>query len=105
MTIDEAIICIKDIKRLGHDIFTKVAQKDFQECLDMAIRSLEMQKKLAEYSEMHICQFDEDYDYEEIDTSEYEYEEDVYNFLIDEVKEKKNDNRRIKRKTDLLPDV
>lgn len=62
-------------------------ETDFHKSLDMAIRSLEMQKKLAEYSEMHICQFDEDYDYEEIDTSEYEYEENVYNFLIDEVKE------------------
>ena len=53
----------------------------------MAIRSLEMQKELAEYSGMDICQFVEDYDYEDIDTYEYEYEESVYNFLIDEVKE------------------
>ena len=86
MTIEKAIICLKGIKRLGHDIFTKVAQKDLQECLDMAIRSLEMQKELAEYSGMDICQFVEDYDYEENDISEYEYEDSVDHFLIDEVK-------------------
>lgn len=39
MTREEAILCIKGIKNLGHDMFTK--QKDFQECLDMAIKALE----------------------------------------------------------------
>ena len=91
MTIEDTILCIKGIKRLGHGVFTNVAQKEFQECLDMAIRSLEMQKELAEYSGMDICKFVEDYDYEENDISEYEYEASVDNFLIDETKEEKND--------------
>jgi hypothetical protein len=39
MTREEAILCIKGIKNLGHDMFTE--QKDFQECLDMAIKALE----------------------------------------------------------------
>lgn len=38
MTSEEAILCLKGIKNLGHDIFTE--QKDFQECLDMAIKAL-----------------------------------------------------------------
>lgn len=76
MTIEKAIISLKGIQEnLG------------QKCIDMAIRSLEMQKELAEYSGMDICQFVEDYDYEENDISEYEYEDSVDHFLIDEVKE------------------
>lgn len=38
MTNEEAILCLKGIKNLGHDIFTE--QKDFQECLDVAIKAL-----------------------------------------------------------------
>ena len=39
MTREDAIICLKGIKSLGHDLFTE--QKDFQECLDMAIEELQ----------------------------------------------------------------
>ena len=98
MTIEYAILCIKGIKSLGHDICTKATQEDFQKCLDMAIHSLEMQKKLAEYSGMDICEYVEDYDYDENDISEYEYETSVDDFLIDEVKDEKDElsayNRR-----------
>ena len=55
--------------------------------LDMAIKALEMQKKLAEFSGMDICNWVEDYDYEENNISEYEYEASVDNFLIDEEEE------------------
>ena len=41
MTNEDAILCLKGIKNLGHDIFTE--QKDFQECLDMAIKALEQE--------------------------------------------------------------
>jgi hypothetical protein len=41
MTSEEAILCLKGIKNIGHDIFTE--QKDFQECLDMAIKALEQE--------------------------------------------------------------
>ena len=41
MTRKEAIICLKGIKNVGHDIFTE--QKDFQESLDMAIKALEQE--------------------------------------------------------------
>ena len=57
--------------------------------LDMAIRSLEAQKKLAELRFMDICYWSEDYDYEDNNISEYEYEATVDDFLIDEAKEER----------------
>ena len=53
----------------------------------MAIHALEMQKKLAEFSGMDICQWIEDYDYDENNISEYEFEANVDDFLIDEIDE------------------
>jgi len=63
------------------------------EFIGIAIRALEMQKELAEYSGMDICRWIEDYDFEEDNISEYEYEASVDDFLIDETREevKKND--------------
>ena len=55
--------------------------------LDMALRSLKAQKKLAELRFMDICYWSEDYDYEDNNISEYEYEATVDDFLIDEAKE------------------
>ena len=55
------------------------------EFIKMAIHALEMQKKLAEYSGMDICNWVEDYDYDENNISEYEFETSVDDFLIDEV--------------------
>ena len=55
------------------------------EFIKMAIHALEMQKKLAEYSGMDICQWVEDYDYDENNISEYEFETSVDDFLIDGV--------------------
>ena len=54
----------------------------------MAIRALEMQKKLSEFSGMDICKWIEDYDYNENDISKYEGEALVDDFLIDEVSAK-----------------
>jgi hypothetical protein len=85
MTIEEAIVRLKNIQNFGR-IQNMERETDFHKSLDMAIHSLEMQKELAEYSGMDICQFVEDYDYEENDISEYEYEDSVDNFLIDEAK-------------------
>ena len=81
MTIEEAIKMLKS--KMDGQTDTSY---EWAETVRMAIRSLEMQKELAEYSGMDICQFVEDYDYEENDISEYEYEDSVDNFLIDEVK-------------------
>jgi hypothetical protein len=41
MTREEAIICLKGIKNVGHDIFTE--QRDFQESLNIAIQALEQE--------------------------------------------------------------
>lgn len=85
MLIAEAIICLKGIKNIG-------SYEKYQECLDMAIRALEMQEKLAVFSGMDICNWDEDYDDEDNDISQYDYETSVDNFLIDEAKEAENEN-------------
>ena len=80
MSIDEAKEELSRMK--GHHYF---AHGD--EALDMAIHALEMQEKLAEFGGMDICYWNENYDFEENDISEYEYEARVNNFLIDEVEE------------------
>ena len=79
MTIDEAIAHGKEQ--------LEVFSGEHAEFIKMAIHSLEMQKKLAEFSGMDICNWVEDYNYDEENISEYEYEATVDNFLIDEVKE------------------
>ena len=79
MTIDEAIAHGKEQ--------LEVFGGEHAEFIKMAIHSLEMQKKLAEFSGMDICNWVEDYNYDEENISEYEYEATVDNFLIDEVKE------------------
>lgn len=56
------------------------------EFIKMAIKALEMQKKLSEYSGMDICNLVADYNYDdEENISEYVYEVDVDDFLIDEI--------------------
>ena len=58
------------------------------EFIKMAIHALEMQKKLAEFSGMDICNLVADYNYDdEENISEYVYEVDVDDFLIDEIDE------------------
>ena len=93
MTVEEAIDDLKNIKDIGRDTFkifmlsetiTPTLQKEIQECLNMGIHALEMQKELAEFSGMDICQWVEDYDYDEENISEYKYETSVDSFLIDE---------------------
>ena len=79
MTIDEAIAHGKEQ--------LEVFGGEHAEFIKMAIHSLEMQKKLAEFSGMDICNWVEDYNYDEENISEYEYEATVDDFLIDEVKE------------------
>ena len=72
MTIEEGIIHGKEQ--------LKIFGGKHAEFIKMAIHALEMQKKLAEYSGMDICNWIEDYD-------EYVHEADVDDFLIDEIDE------------------
>ena len=76
MTIEEAITYGKEQ--------LEIFGGKHAEFIKMAIRSLEMQKKLAKYSGMDICKWIEDYDYDEENISEYEFEASVDDFLIDE---------------------
>ena len=99
MSIDDAIYCLK--ARSDHfpqtceecQYYSSDSSCENEVC-DMAIRSLEMQKKLAEFRGTDICRWSEDYDYEETNISEYEFEASVEDFLIDEAKEEvdKNDD-------------
>ena len=84
MTIDEAIARIRE-----HITIHKTKEPRavlISKALNMAIHALEMQKKLAEFSGMDICNLVEDYNYDdEENISEYVYEADVDDFLIDEI--------------------
>ena len=87
MTIEEGIIHGKE----QLEIFSG----EHAEFIKMAIHALEMQKKLAKFSGMDICNWVEDYDFivdsigltDETNVSGYEYEADVDDFLIDEIDE------------------
>ena len=78
MTLDEAI-------RHGEEQL-EIFGGEHADFINMAIRALEMQKKLAEFKGMDICRWSEDYDCEENNISEYEMEASVDDFLIDEAK-------------------
>ena len=69
----------------------KIFGGEHAEFIKMAIHALEMQKKLAEYSGMDICNWVEDYDYDETNISQYEYETSVDGFLIDEIDAEKEE--------------
>ena len=70
MSIDDAIYCLK----AGSDKFPQACEY----C---------QYYKPAEISGMDICEWIEDYDYEDNNISEYEYETTVDDFLIEETKE------------------
>ena len=87
MTIEEGITHGKE----QLEIFSG----EHAEFIKMAIHALEMQKKLSEFIGMDICNLVADYDYDYGENiSEYVYEADVDDFLIDEIDEeaKKKEN-------------
>ena len=77
MTIEEAIAYGKE----QLDVFGG----EHAEFIKISIHALEMQKKLADFSGMNICSWCEDYDFDEENISEYEFEAEVDDFLIDEI--------------------
>ena len=91
MTIDEAIARIRE-----HITIHKTKEPRavlISKALNMAIHALEMQKKLAEFSGMDICNLVADYNYDdEENISDYVYEADVDDFLIDEIDEEQRKN-------------
>ena len=82
MTIEEGITHGKE----QLEIF--IFGGEYAEFIKMSIHALEMQKKLAEFSGMDICNLVADYNYDdEENISDYVYEADVDDFLIDEIDE------------------
>lgn len=75
MNIDETI---KTIETARAEVEWEYPM-DYAAAFDAAIRALEKQKELAEYSGYDICEWD---------TGEYQIAEIVDDFLIDEVKGK-----------------
>ena len=91
MTIEEAIKLVKEVAGMPLD-WDDAHYDAFQ----IAIKSLEMQKKLAEFSGMDICNLVADYDYDNDENiSEYVYEADVDDFLIDEINDEAEEESNI----------
>ena len=95
MDIDETIMNLKNIEKVF--IPPRKVDKDIYLCaaflstknikaIHMAIESLIMQKRLAEYRDFDVCEWQEDYDWEENNISEYYSVASVNDFLIDELK-------------------
>ena len=80
MSVDEAI---EELKVIPNERLSIMAC----EARDMAITALEAQKKLSEYICTDVCEWVEDYDYDENNVSHYEYVCSVDDFLIPEAKE------------------
>ena len=73
---------IKELEIVKQDFTYLMDKKN----IDVAIKALEAQKRLLEYKDYSICEWWEDYDWDENDISEYVYVASVDDFLIDEVK-------------------
>jgi hypothetical protein len=82
MTIDEAIETIRlAIAQVEWDY-----PMNYAAAFDVALKALQKQKELAQYSRYDICEWFEDYDYDDNNISEYQFAANVDDFLIDEVK-------------------
>lgn len=90
ISIDKALKNLKYIK----EWFERNDVYDQHDCeaIDMAIRALEAQKHLDEYRGFDVCEWQEDYDWDENDISEYRSVASIYDFLIDELKEETDED-------------
>ena len=93
MTIDEAVEILKwDLEcmpkepPIGADASWDKDHNKLVNAFNMAIEALGMQEKLIEYKGCDICEWVEDYDYDEHNISAYQGGASVDEFLIDEVK-------------------
>ena len=94
--VDEAIRELEILKEdywdddgYGHE--TK-QYGDTISAIDMAIRALEAQLHLEECRYLDICEWQEDYDWDENNISEYHSVASVNDFLIDELKGEENED-------------
>ena len=84
ISVSKALKNLKYIKEWfeRNDVYD---QQDW-EAMDMAIRALEAQLHLNRYRDFDICEWQENYDWEENNISEYQSVASVNDFLIDELK-------------------
>lgn len=82
MSIDEVI---KTIETARAEVEWEYPM-DYAAAFDVAIRALKKQKELAGYPGFAICEWFEDYDYDDNNISEYQFAANVDDFLIDEAK-------------------
>jgi hypothetical protein len=82
MNIDEAI---KTIETARAEVEWEYPL-DYAAAFDVALRALKKQKELAECEGFAICEWFEDYDYDDNNISEYQFAANVDDFLIDEAK-------------------
>ena len=84
ISVSKALKNLKYIK----EWFERNDVYDQHDCnaIDMAIRALEAQQHLNMYRDFDICEWQEDYDWDENNISEYHSVASVNDFLIDELK-------------------
>lgn len=82
MSVDEAIETIKTARAE----VVWLCPLDYAAAFDVALKALQKQKELSEYPGFAICEWFEDYDYDDNNISEYQFAANVDDFLIDEVK-------------------
>ena len=84
ISVSKALKNLKYIKEWfeRNDVYD---QQDW-EAMDMAIRALEAQLHLNRYRDFDICEWQENYDWDENNVSEYQSVASVNDFLIDELK-------------------
>lgn len=84
ISVSKALKNLKYIKEWfeRNDVYD---QQDWK-AMDMAIRALEAQQHLNMYRDFDVCEWQEDYDWDENNISEYHSVASVNDFLIDELK-------------------
>ena len=84
ISVSKALKNLKYIKEWfeRNDVYD---QQDWK-AMDMAIRALEAQLHLNMYRDFDVCEWQEDYDWDENNISEYHSVASVNDFLIDELK-------------------
>jgi hypothetical protein len=84
ISVSKALKNLKYIKEWfeRNDVYD---QQDWK-AMDMAIRALEAQLHLNMYRDFDVCEWQEDYDWDENNISEYVYVASVDDFLLDELK-------------------
>ena len=84
ISVSKALTNLKYIKEWfkRNDVYD---QHDW-EVINMAIRALEAQLHLSRYRDFDVCEWQEDYDWDENNISDYHSVASVNDFLIDELK-------------------